>query len=151
MIKTIKIAAIGSLVGVVVGAAPVAAATALEQSCRMLSVIGGNAADEVASVFAEVLARWPEQNRVGATQQMEQMLGQLSYAGGNVYEIGRFGEDVVDHLLVLRRAEGETAGLLLRYEWTPDGMALTKMDYKLEYLDEMGLPGGVFLDPLGCP
>ena len=130
---------------------PALADAALEQSCQMLAVLGGNQVEEVAPTLGRLAGRWPEQNITGATEQLTQMLGQIAFAGGNVYELGRLGDDLVEHLIVLRLAEGETAGMQLSYEWTPEGLALTRMDFKLNYTTELGLEIPIGAAPESCP
>ena len=125
--------------------------TATDQSCRLLGVLGGNRTGDIAPALADIAARWPEPNRAAAVERMTGLLGQIAFAGGNVYEIGRLGEDLVEHLVVLRLADGETAGMRLSYEWTPEGLSLTTLDLKLDYMTELGLTIPVRAEPLACP
>jgi hypothetical protein len=123
----------------------------LAQSCRLLDIMGGNRTEAVAPALAELAARWPEENRSAAVAQISRMVAEIAFSGGNVYEIGRLGEDLVEHLVVLRLAAGETAGMRLSYEWTPDGLALTRLDLKLDYATGLGLPIPARAEPLACP
>ena len=125
--------------------------TAVEQSCRLLAVLGGNQAEQVAPTLADLAARWVEENRVGVSQRLSGMLAEVSFAGGNVYQLGRLGDDLVEHLVVLRLEDGETAGLQLVYEWTPDGLALTRLNFKLDYASEPGITRPARLEPEACP
>jgi len=124
---------------------------ALAQSCRLLAIMGGNAVNQVEPTMNELTARWPEQNRAAAVEQISRMLAQISFAGGNVYEIGRLGEDRAEHLVVVRLAAGETAGMRLSYEWTAEGLALTQLDLKLDYIKDLGLQIPARAEPEPCP
>lgn len=123
----------------------------IEQSCRLLDVMANNQADEVETLMTEVAARWPALNRVAAIERLQELLATAPFVDGSVYRTARLGEDLEEHLVVLRLAAGELAGARLLYEWTPTGPALTVFDFKQEFPE---LITGQLLpqsEPLACP
>lgn len=101
-----------------------------QMSCLLGDVLGQNRADDVRQTLTPMTPSWPDENRDAAIEQLEGLLQAPSFAGANVYLVGKLGEDLEAHLLVMRLARGEVAGALLRYEWAPDGFILTGMDFK---------------------
>ncbi|WP_172299986.1 hypothetical protein [Pseudoruegeria sp. HB172150] len=128
-----------------------AAAEPLEQSCRILDVVGNNRAGMVNELVEEISTRWPQSNRDGAQQNFAKLLEEQVFSGGTVYQIAKLGDDVEEHLILLRLKLGEIAGIRLLYEWSPDGMAVTNLEFKrkfVEYAERPFLQEPVALD---CP
>ncbi|GAB4519493.1 MAG: hypothetical protein Kow00133_05270 [Amphiplicatus sp.] len=127
-----------------------AAATPLAKSCAMLNVIGADRTDGLAPLFAELGAHWPKKNREDLVDRLTELLGALDFAGGNVYLLNKFSDDLEEHLLLLRLAGGEVAGMRLRYEWTPEGMKLIKVNFERKYEDYVLNAAGGSFQKLSC-
>lgn len=105
----------------------------VKQTCRFLDVMGGNRVGEVESMVAELAARWVPDARSAAVTQLSRLLEAGAYAGGNAYLVASMGDDLEEHLVLLRLVEGEVSGVRMRYEWTPDGLQLVAMDFKRRF------------------
>lgn len=121
-----------------------------DASCRVLAVIGGNDATAIAPMMTEFADRWTDANRTGAIESLTSMVTPEPFAGGAVYRIAKFGEDLEEHLIVLRLATGEVAGMRLLYEWTPDGLQLTTMDFKRRFPDMIATQILMPPEPIDC-
>lgn len=126
-------------------------AAPLEDSCRVLAVIGQNNAAGVEDMMIELADRWTDENRKAATLSLKAMLAPAPFVGGSVYRIAKIGDDLEEHLLVLRLSAGEIAGMRLLYEWTPDGLKLTSLDFKRRYGDIIAAQIMMSPEPIGCP
>jgi hypothetical protein len=127
------------------------AADPATDSCRLLAVIGGNLAADVPSLVEEVGGLWSAENRSLAVQQLSGLASGGSFAGGSVWRIASLGDDVEEHLVILRLREGEVSGMRLRYEWTPEGLALVSLEIKRQFSE---LVAGPVLQPperVACP
>lgn len=122
---------------VLAGAAPVVAAPQ-EDSCTLLDIIGGNKTTEVEVALTEMADRWLTQSRVAVVEQLQQILAPAPFIGGSVYRVAKLGDDLEEHIMLLRLRRGEIVGVRLRYEWTPDGLKLTGFDLK-EKIDELSV------------
>ena len=110
-----------------------AEATPVDDSCHFLEVIGNNASANVPRMISEIATTWPETNRIAATETLNNVLNEITFAGGSVWRIAQLGSDIEEHLVVLRHAEGEVSGVRLLYQWSPDGLELTTLDFKRRY------------------
>jgi phage-related minor tail protein len=128
-----------------------AGATPTDLSCRFLDVLGGNKAGEVEALMADLAQAWPEGNRTEATQRLQALLGDVAFAGGSVYRMAQLGQDLEEHLVLLRLSEGELVGARLLYEWAPEGMRLTSLDFNDDYADMTATQVLQPPEPLGCP
>jgi hypothetical protein len=126
-------------------------AAPVEDSCRVLAVIGQNDTAKVEEVMIELADRWTEANRTGAIETLKAMLDPAPFSGGSVYRIAKIGDDLEEHLVVLRLSEGEIAGMRLLYEWTPDGLKLTSLDFKRRYADIISAQIMMPPEPIDCP
>ncbi|NNK68125.1 MAG: hypothetical protein HKO95_15475 [Rhodobacteraceae bacterium] len=72
---------------------------------------------------------------------MTSLVRDIQFDGGNAYVVAKLGEDYEDHILAIRMKTGELAAARLTYEWTPDGMQLSVMNFKRR-MSEM-LPVGM--------
>lgn len=127
------------------------AATPDEQSCRLLAVIGGNKVDEIEAAVTELAGKWTDTNRAGAVTSLKGLMAPAPFAGGSVYRIARLGDDLEEHLIILRLKEGEIAGMRMLYEWSPDGLVLTTMDFKRRYPDIIGTQILATPERIACP
>ncbi|MBB5519536.1 hypothetical protein [Amphiplicatus metriothermophilus] len=127
-----------------------AASTPLAKSCAVLDVIGTDRTDGLAPLFADLGAHWPKENREGLINRLTELLGALDFAGGNVYLLNKFGDDLEEHLVLLRLAGGEVAGMRLRYEWTPAGMKLVTVNFERKYQDYVPDVAGGSFQKLPC-
>lgn len=121
-----------------------------EKSCAVLDVIGADRADGLAPLFADLGAHWPKENREGLVSRLTELLGALDFAGGNVYLLNKLGDDLEEHLVLLRLSDGEVAGMRLRYEWTPEGMKLVKVNFERKYEDYLPNAAGGSFQKLSC-
>lgn len=128
-----------------------AQAVPAEDSCRILSVIGQNNAAGVEDLMIDLADRWTEVNRTGAIESLKSMLEPAPFAGGSVYRIARIGEDLEEHLIILRLSAGEVAGMRLLYEWTPEGLKLTSLDFKRRFADMIATQVMMPPEPIACP
>lgn len=134
-----------------VASARTASADAVQTSCRFLEVMSQNRIDEVDETLMTFADRWVDESRQNATTQLSSLLDSRPFIGGSMYRVARLGEDFEQHVLVLRLEAGETAGMRLTYEWTPDGLALTGIDFKRN-LEELTIaPFSTTPEPLSCP
>lgn len=142
-----------TLIAAVLAALPAASASAdpLSISCRLLDVMSQNKADEVEGAVSEFAARWLEEAREGAINQLTSLLTPQPFVGGSLHRIAKLGDDFEEHVMLLRLRPGEVAAMRLRYEWTPDGLTLTGIDFKrkigdLSTVSFVGVP-----EEITCP
>lgn len=135
---------------VLAGAAPAVAAPQ-EDSCALLDIIGGNKATEVEASLTEMADRWLTKSRIAVIEQLQQILTPAPFVGGSVYRVAKLGDDLEEHIMLLRLRPGEIVGVRLRYEWTPDGLKLTGLDLK-QKIDELSVLnfGGAPVE-IACP
>lgn len=119
------------------GAAPVIAAPQ-EDSCALLDIIGSNKTTEVETALTEMADYWLPQSRVAVIEQLQQFLTPAPFIGGSVYRVAKLGDDLEEHVMLLRLRRGEVVGVRLRYEWTSDGLKLTGLDLK-DKIDELSI------------
>lgn len=124
-IKPLALSAVIVLVG-----AHTSAANPMKDTCSMLAAIGANNPDAVESALSDIGARWQAANRTSAIQQMRTLASGNTFAGGNAYRISKLGDDVEEHIVLLRLRQGEVSAMRLRYEWTPDGLKLVSLEAK---------------------
>ena len=127
-----------------------AAAEPAADTCRILDVTGGNKVDEVAPLIVALATRWTPENRARAIETLQALLRDVRFDGGNAYVVARLGEDYEDHVLALRIVGGELAAARLTYEWTPDGMRLTVLNFqrRISALFPVGMP--LAAEPIDC-
>jgi hypothetical protein len=128
-----------------------AAAAPQEQTCQFLKVMGSNSANEIGPMMDALAARWVPESRDGAKDSLEGLIEQYGFNGGTAYRIAVLGEDAEEHLVVLRLTNGEIAGARLLYEWTPDGLQLTTMDFKRKFSEIIATQFLQLPEPLACP
>lgn len=104
-------------------------------SCLFLKVLGNNDTASVRSMMEEIAYTWPEANRTEATKTLIKVLSELDFAGGFIWQIAKLGEDIEEHLVILRLAKGEVGGARLLYQWSPDGLALTGIEFERRYAE----------------
>lgn len=104
-----------------------------EASCLFLKVLGSNDAASVASMIDEVAPTWPEANRDDASEALVKVLNELEFVGGSAWQTAKLGQDIEEHLVLLRLSKGEVSGARLLYQWSPDGLTLTAMDFQRHY------------------
>ena len=108
----------------------VAAANPQAISCRVLDAMANNLGSEIKPILEEIGSRWIPQSRDGAAEQLTKLLETDPFVGGSLFQIAKLGDDFEEHIMLLRLEVGEVAGMRLRYEWTPDGLTLTGIDFK---------------------
>jgi hypothetical protein len=74
--------------------------------------------------------RWAPKSRENAISTLQSLVRELQFDGGNAYVVAKLGEDYEDHILAIRLQAGEVAAARLTYEWTPDGLRLTAMNFR---------------------
>lgn len=131
--------------------ATVAGADPASDSCRFLDIVGGNKRGAVEPLFADLADRWPEQSRTNAVTTLKTLLQELEFDGGNVYVVSQPGADYEEHILAIRLKTGELAAGRLTYEWTPDGLRLTGMNFKRRMSEMLPVGGPFLVGPLDCP
>lgn len=131
--------------------AGVAAAAPQEQTCQFLKVMGSNSAEEIGPMMDSLAARWVASSRDGAKDSLAGLIEQYGFNGGTAYRIAKLGEDAEEHLVVLRLKNGEIAGARLLYEWTPEGLQLTTMDFKRKFSEMIATQFLQPPEPLPCP
>lgn len=107
-----------------------AAANPQEVSCRLFDAMSNNKMVEINPILDDVGSRWLPQSREGAKEQLSTLLESQPFVGGSLHRIAKLGDDFEEHIMLLRLKIGEVAGMRLRYEWTPDGLTLTGIDFK---------------------
>ncbi|MBT8476228.1 MAG: hypothetical protein KJO78_12225 [Alphaproteobacteria bacterium] len=112
-----------------------------EDSCRLLSVTSENRAADIEPLLNELASRWAPNSRNNAIETLTSLVRDIQFDGGNAYVVAKLGEDYEDHILAIRMKNGELAAARLTYEWTPDGMQLSVMNFKRR-MSEM-LPVGM--------
>jgi len=122
-----------------------------DQSCALLTVLGDNAVLGTEVAIDDLAARWAPQTRAAAQESLGALVAQNLFAGGTAYRLARFGDDLEEHLLLLRLRGGEVAAIRLIYEWAPDGPTLTVLDFKRRYTELPPAPYSATPQPLDCP
>jgi len=117
-----------------------AEATPTRHSCLFLDVMGKNVSTRVPSLINEIATTWPERNRNAATETLRTVLDEITFSGGSVWRIAQLGDEIEEHLIVLRHVEGEVSGVRLLYQWSSDGLILTTMDFKRRYSEFVATP-----------
>lgn len=120
-----------------------------ERSCQLLAAIGGNSPAAIEVALRDSVRHWPEANRSKLIERLQKLVGELKFAGGNVYRIAKFGDDIEEHLLVLRLAKGEVAGMRIRYEWGPKEMTMVTVKFERvyeNYVKDQFLPSALKID-----
>ena len=130
--------------------ATAAAADPASDSCEFLDVVGNNKRFAVEPMLAELADRWPAQSRTNAVATLKTLLQELEFDGGNVYVVSRLGDDYEDHILAIRLKTGELAAGRLTYEWTPEGLRLTGMNFKRRMSEMLPVGAPMLADPLDC-
>jgi hypothetical protein len=120
---------------VICGAPAVAIANPETTSCKMLEVLSQNKIEEIEPTLNDFAARWLPQSRNGAISQLTELLKTEPFVGGSVHRITKLGNDLEEHIVLLRLRMGEVAAMRLRYEWSPDGLTLAGMDFKRQVAD----------------
>lgn len=122
-----------------------------EQSCSVLASMSANDAASLEIALAELTARWPAENREAVKSSLVDLMDQVTFVGGNAYELVRLGSDLALHLIVLRLQDGETAALSVTYEWTQDGMRATQLDFKTDYVEDISVAALANAEAVACP
>ncbi len=140
---------LAACIGVLLSSPLLAAPT--EDSCTLLAAVGGNDPEAVTEALNGIASRWTEEGRERAIDQMTAIASGNVFAGGNVYRTLVLGADLEEHLVVLRLRTGEVAGMLLRYEWTSDGLRLVALEAKRQVTELIGTRALTDPDPVPCP
>lgn len=98
------------------GGAGAARADPQADSCRFLDVVATNRSEAVPDLIEAIGAAWTATNRAALTEKFTAITKGIPMQGGSVWRVARFGEDLEEHLLLLRLTSGELAGMRLRYE-----------------------------------
>lgn len=122
-----------------------------QDSCHFLAVVGGNQPEGVGPLLGNIAAKWIPESRSRAVATLTDLMSKQRFAGGSVYRIARLGEDLEEHLVLLRLDGGELAGARLLYEWTPDGIRLTTLDFQRKYAEIIARPFLMAPEPIACP
>ncbi|MEM9969819.1 MAG: hypothetical protein AAF762_01790 [Pseudomonadota bacterium] len=128
-----------------------ASADAIADSCRFLDIVGGEKRALVEPMFSDLASGWPQESRANAVASVEAVIDELAFAGGNVYELARLGEDYADHLIAIRLAGGELTAARLTYEYAPTGLRLTGMNFKRRMSEMLPVGALASLEPVVCP
>lgn len=120
----------------VAGLLPVAAhADPADITCRFLAVMGSNQAEQVEPMLKDIAPRFEGERLESATNTLRSIAAGAPFAGGSAWTVLSLGEDLEEHLVLFRLKEGELAGSLLRYEWSPEGLALTNIEFHRQFAD----------------
>lgn len=128
-----------------------AVAGPIERSCQLLAAIGSNNAAAIESSLKDATRHWPDANRSDLINRLKELVGALKFVGGTVYRTAKLGDDIEEHLLVLRLAKGEVAGMRIRYEWGPTGMLLITINFDRKYHNYVKEPFLQTPVKIGCP
>jgi len=133
--------------------APSAQADPVSHSCQFAAVLGGNDVDAVNALMDDIGTYWAEDVRGKATDTIRNMLRQFQFSGANVYRLVKLGDDYESHFLALRIATGEIAAGRLNYEWGPDGLRLTEINFTRRMSKSLsaGTGGSGSFEPIDCP
>ncbi|MEL6689625.1 MAG: hypothetical protein AAFP28_04835 [Pseudomonadota bacterium] len=104
-----------------------------EKTCKFLAVMGANNASDVEGMLAEIAPRFDAAKQKQATDTLRTLAEGAPFAGGSAWTVLELGDDLVEHLVLFRLKAGEIAGSRLRYEWSPDGPALTNIEFHRQY------------------
>ncbi|MEM6577134.1 MAG: hypothetical protein AAF678_01460 [Pseudomonadota bacterium] len=104
-------------------------------TCRFLDVMGSNNVVELADTLAEIAPRFSEDRNEQAAQQLGTVLEASPFIGGSAWRVVKFGEDIEEHLVLIRLKEGEVAGARLRYEWTAQGLSMVNLEVQRKYAE----------------
>ena len=126
-------------------------ASPIESSCLFLKVLGGNDASSVTAMVDEIASAWPEGNRSEASAALTNVLKELEFAGGSIWQIAKLGEDLEEHLVILRLSKGEVSSARLLYQWSPDGLALAGLDFQRQYPQIISKQFLQTPQPVECP
>lgn len=120
-------------------------------SCKMMAVLSQNRVAELEPTLNEFAARWVPESRDGAIQQLSALLSSQPFVGGSVHRTTKLGEDLEEHVILLRLKDGEVAAMRMRYEWTPDGLTLAGVDFKRQVEELSTLPFPSVPEEIDCP
>ncbi|WP_422040137.1 hypothetical protein [Roseibium sp.] len=112
-----------------------AQATPHDTSCGLLDALGSNNIDAIESSLNDAASSWLPESKAAAAQSLTKLAADVAFNGGTVYQVTELGDDLVEHLVVLRLSKGDVHGMVLRYTWSPEGLSLTGMDYKQKLED----------------
>ncbi len=129
-----------AVVATVVFSSGSALAGPVGQSCQLLAAIGGNDAAAIESSLKKSITRWPEANRTSLIKRLKELVGTLKFAGGTLYRVAKLGDDIEEHLVLLRLEKGEVAGMRIRYEWGPNEMLLVSINFERVYQNYIKRP-----------
>ena len=122
----------------------IAFAAPQEDTCRLLKVLGSNDGDAIPSLLSEIAPAFSAERGAEASNQLKAMLGAPIFRGGSAWLIGSMGDDLEEHLLLLRLRDGEVAGARVRYEWYADGMSIVSLEFHRNFAKYAERP---FLQP----
>lgn len=120
-------------------------------SCEVMAVLSTNDTAALAPLLDEIASRWITDARVGAVEQLSGLIASEPFVGGSVHRLVKLGEDLEEHVILLRLREGEVAGMRMRYEWSPDGLTLAGIDFKRQIAELTTLPFRSVPETVDCP
>lgn len=126
-------------------------ANPVDQSCQILKVIGDNDAAAVTELVETISDRWSEESRQQAVGQLTNLASAGAFAGGSLYRLSKLGDDLEDHLILLRLRQGGLSAMWLRYEAGPGGMRVGVLDINRRVSQLVPDRALGMLEPVECP
>ncbi|WP_425091756.1 hypothetical protein [Tropicimonas sp. S265A] len=127
-----------------------AVADTTDKTCRFLEVIGSNDGASVSAMLDDIAPNFSAERRSSASQSLEALVSSPIFNGGSAWRIAALGNDLEEHLVILRLTEGEVAGGRLRYEWSPDGLALVSLEFQRQYAEYTSAGFLMTPEPITC-
>ena len=131
-------------------AAQSVAANPVEHSCHFLEVMGNNRVGDVQSMMGSIAPEFSQDRVSQAVSQFETLLRGSIFDGGSAWLVGKLGDDLEEHLIILRLSEGEVAGARLRYEWSADAPKLASIEFKRQFAEYAAQPFLQALERIDC-
>ncbi|MGI9371103.1 MAG: hypothetical protein ACR2OJ_01285 [Hyphomicrobiales bacterium] len=98
---------------------PSAAATPQQQSCGLLkSLSSGNLKTQL-NAFHKLIGHWNQNSIQNFQKNARTSLQNTKVIGADLYLIGNFGQNLQDHLIIVRNAPGGVGYIRVHYEWAP--------------------------------
>lgn len=135
---------------VTLGASP-GQADPVADTCAIAQALGGNARLEINAAIDSIAERWSPENRAAAKSRFGEFAAEGLFAGASAYRMIRFGDDLEEHLVLLRLRGGEVAAVRLIYEWTSEGPRMTVLDFKRRYSELSPAPYPAMPEAISCP
>ncbi len=106
------------------------AATAQQQSCGLLNSLSSGDLRAQLNGFLKLTSHWTQSSKNNLQNNARSALQNAKIIGGELYLIGDFGQNMQDHMLIIRNAPGGVAYVRLVYEWAPNEPRLEHITFE---------------------